>query len=139
MQKIILDTNVVVSALIQKSFPHLILQELYIEREIKLCLSEALMTEYYEVLNRDKFSRFPDFKLNADIILADIRANAIFFKPKKKVRKLKDADDDMLLELAQESKADFLITGNTNDFTIKKFKKTKIVNPRDYWELYKPE
>ena len=125
MQKIVLDTNVVVSALIQKSFPHLILQELYIERAIELCLSEVLMAEYYEVLNRDKFSKFPDFKQNADLILADITANATFFNPKKKVKKLKDADDDMLLELAQESKADFLITGNTNDFSINKFKKLK--------------
>ena len=139
MQKIILDTNVVVSALIQKSSPYLILQELYVDRKIELCVSEILMTEYYEVLNRPKFLRFPDFKVKADIILSDIANNASFFNPQKKVKKLKDADDDMLLELAWECKADFLITGNTKDFTISKFKKTRIVTPTEYWELYKPE
>ena len=136
MQKIILDTNVVVSALIQKSFPHLILKELYLENKIQLCISEQLMTEYYEVLNRAKFSKFPDFKINADIILANIDKNASFFIPQVKVQKIKDPDDNMLLELAEECKANFLVTGNTNDFTISKHKKTKIVSPRDYWENY---
>jgi len=139
MQKVILDTNVVVSALIQKSFPYQILNELYFEGKIELCISEALLTEYIEVLNRKKFSKFPDFKAKTDIILAHIDENATLFYPKKKVNMIKDVDDNMLLELAWEAKADFLITGNTNDFTISKFKKTKIVIPREYWENYKPE
>jgi predicted nucleic acid-binding protein len=44
----------------------------------------------------------------------------------------------MILELAEESKADFIITGNTNDFTMNKHKKTKIVTPKEYWENYRP-
>ena len=44
-------------------------------------------------------------------------------------------DDNMLLELAEESKADFLITGNTNDFIIPSYKQTRILTPREYWEL----
>jgi putative PIN family toxin of toxin-antitoxin system len=139
MQKVILDTNVVVSALIQKSFPFLILQELYLERKIELCISEVLMLEYIEVLNREKFQRFPDFKAKAEIILFDIANNATFFKPKKKVKRLRDADDNMILELAADAKADFIVTGNTRDFTLSKFKKTLIVSPMEYWATYKPE
>lgn len=139
MQKVILDTNVVVSALIQKSFPFIILNDLYLERRIELCVSEPLIAEYYDVLNRPKFGKFPNFKLKADLILADIAANASFFTPRKKVKKLRDADDDMILELALEAKADFIVTGNTNDFTISKFKKTRIVSPAGYWANHKPE
>ena len=139
MQKVILDTNVVVSALIQKSFPFLILQDLYLERKIELCISEKLMIEYLEVLNREKFNRFPDFKAKAEIILVDVVNNATFFKPKKKVKKLRDIDDNMILELAAEAKADFIVTGNTRDFTLSKFKKTLIVSPMVYWATYKPE
>ena len=138
MQKIILDTNVLVSALIQKSYPYLILNDLYLEHKIEVCISEPLLAEYYEVLNRPKFSKFPDFKIKADQVLADIAINASLFIPKKKVKKLKDADDDMILELAQECKADFIITGNTKDFTIPKFKKTLIVSPMEYWANHKP-
>jgi len=50
---------------------------------------------------------------------------------------LGDKDDNMLLELAHESRANFLITGNTNDFTISKYKETLIVSPKDYWENYR--
>jgi len=41
-----------------------------------------------------------------------------------------------LLELAETCGADFLITGDTNDFTITEFKGTKIVSPKKYWTEY---
>lgn len=52
---------------------------------------------------------------------------------------ISDKDDNKLLELAEESTADFLITGNTNDFTLKKYKQTRIVTPKEYWENYKSQ
>ncbi len=82
MQKVILDTNVIVSGLIQKSFPYLILN-LYFEREFELCLSENLMNEYIEVLNRDKFSRFQDFKAKANSVISDINNTASLYFPKE--------------------------------------------------------
>ena len=97
------------------------------------------MNEYTEVLNREKFQKFPDFRAKAEIMLADIATNAIFFKPKKKIKKLRDADDNMILELSTEAKADFIVTGNTRDFTLSKFKKALIVSPMEYWATYKPE
>ena len=54
------------------------------------------------------------------------------------VNEFSDKDDNKFLELSSQSKADFLITGNTNDFTIKRYKRTKIVTPKEYWENYKP-
>jgi predicted nucleic acid-binding protein len=42
----------------------------------------------------------------------------------------------MLLELADICSADFLITGNTNDFTFSQYKETKIVLPKEYWDNY---
>ncbi len=138
MQRVILDTNVIVSALIQRNFPYLILMELYLERNFQLCMSDSLMAEYFEVLSRDKFARFPDFRLKANSILLDIERNATFFQPTKQVAIIKDTDDNMLLELALECNADFLITGNNNDFVFSNYEDTKIVTPRDYWESFKP-
>ncbi len=45
----------------------------------------------------------------------------------------------MILELADKSKADFIITGNTTDFTMLNYKNTKIVSPREYWENCRPK
>jgi putative PIN family toxin of toxin-antitoxin system len=137
MQKVILDTNIVVSALIQKSFPYLILNELYVDRKIQLCISDELVAEYTEVLKREKFARFTDFIQKASWILKDIREHGLLFHPQEKLNLIKDPDDNMLLELAVASSADFLITGNTNDFTISAYESTKIVSAREYWELYR--
>lgn len=41
------------------------------------------------------------------------------------------------LELAEVSQADFIITGNTNDFTMQTYKTTLIVTPREYWEKHR--
>jgi len=42
MRKIILDTNVVVSALIQQNFPYYIVNAVFTNNRIELCLSEEL-------------------------------------------------------------------------------------------------
>jgi putative PIN family toxin of toxin-antitoxin system len=65
MQKIVIDTNVIVSALIQKSYPFLIVDELFFDDKIQLCISEDLINEYFDVLSRPKFARFPDFSSKA--------------------------------------------------------------------------
>ena len=96
------------------------------------------MQEYFEVLSRPKFSRYPDFVINAESIFAEIGYRSEIYKPSIKLNIISDKDDNMILELAEESKADFIITGNTNDFTMTKHKKTKIVTPKEYWENFRP-
>ena len=138
MQKIVIDTNIIVSSLIQRGYPNLILNELFIERKFQLCLSDELMTEYYEVLSRPKFSKYQDFLIRAEMLLAEIETRAVKFIPSVKLQLIADVDDNMILELADECSADFVITGNTNDFTFPTYKQTKIVTPKEYWENYKP-
>ncbi|WP_250631908.1 putative toxin-antitoxin system toxin component, PIN family [Rhodoflexus caldus] len=139
MQKIVIDTNVIVSSLIQRSYPYRIIYELFIDDKFLLCVSEELMSEYYEVLSRPKFTRFPDFFGKAESLLVDIELKAKKFTPKERVDLISDKDDNMILELASECEADFIITGNTNDFTFFTYRNTKIVSPKDYWENYLPE
>ena len=131
MRKIILETNVIFSALIQKNYPYLILDHC-IEGNAIICVSNPLLQEYIEVLARPKFARFADFKKNADFLIARISEISEFYEPINKLKIIKDETDNRLLELADISKAGFIITGNTNDFTMKSFKETRIVNPREY-------
>lgn len=79
------------------------------------------------------------FYVHAEHLLSAVLSKATKFSPQIKVDVLTDKDDNLLLELASTSAADFLITGNTNDFSIDHFEGTKIVNPRDYWEKYAPK
>lgn len=70
-------------------------------------------------------------------MLIDIERKAIFFTPTITLNVISDEPDNRLLELAVESGADYLITGNSNDFPFAKYEGTKIVSPKEYWELFK--
>ena len=139
MQRIVIDTNVIVSALIQKSYPYLIIYDLFIESKFQLCVSNQLMVEYYEVLTRPKFSKYQDFFSRAEALIVDIETKAVKFVPTIKLDLISDEDDNMILELADECEADFIITGNTSDFNFSTYKQTKIVTPKNYWDYHQPE
>lgn len=137
MQKVIVDTNVLVSALIQRNYPNFILYNYVLENLVEVCISDDLFEEYLEVLNRPKFSRYSDFISKAEIVLAQIETKATKFHPTKRFDIIADNADNRLLELAAASKADYIITGNTNDFTMSDFQGTKIVTPKEYWDYYR--
>jgi uncharacterized protein len=136
MQKIVIDTNVVVSSIIQRSYPYRIIYELFVTDKFEWCISEQLLTEYYEVLARPKFAKFQDFFHRAEILLADIERKARKYTPTIKLDLISDKDDNMILELADVCLADFVITGNSTDFTFSTYKQTQIVTPKEYWEDY---
>lgn len=139
MQKIILDTNVLVSALISKGIPSQIIYDLVFGKLVSVCISDAIIGEYVEVLSREKFAKYTDFKINAEIVLLKIENLGTLFNPTQHIDLIKDLPDNRFLELALESKADFLVTGNNNDFNFDEIGGTKIISPKDYWNLYKPE
>ena len=139
MQKIVIDTNVIVSSLIQRGYPNLIIKDLFIEQKLQLCISVELLAEYYEVLARPKFSKFQDFFIRAEALLVEIEAKATKYNPTITLNLISDDDDNMILELADECLADFVITGNTTDFTFPTYKHTKIVTPKEYWDNYQPD
>ncbi|MEI6680687.1 MAG: putative toxin-antitoxin system toxin component, PIN family [Mariniphaga sp.] len=139
MQKLVIDTNVLVSALIQRNYPFFIVYHCILENIVEVCISDELFEEYLDVLYRPKFSKYPDFLVKAESVLAQIESKATKFFPKERFEIIDDKNDNRLLELAYESNADFIITGNTNDFVMNIFKGTRIVSPKDYWDSYRLE
>ena len=133
--RLILDTNVLVSALIQRSYPYFIVDNVLANRSLQLCISDKLFAEYLTVLNREKFSRFINFHARAQTLLADIESRSLKFEPTKTVKIINDEADNRLLELAEICSANYLVTGNTNDFTMNDYKRTKIISPKDFFEL----
>lgn len=107
MQKIILDTNVIVSALIASSIPTRIIYDLVLTESVEICLSEDIFNKYVEVLSRDKFSKIINFKSKADIVLAKIREISTIFTATRKIEILTDTSDNKFLELAAISRLTF--------------------------------
>lgn len=134
MQKLILDTNVIVSALISNSIPTKILYELVLTQKVQTCLSTEIFDEYVGVMNRVKFARYTNFKTKADIVLNRLCEISKFYITDRKIDILSDRSDNKFLEMAAVSSADYLITGNTLDFQITSYENTAILTPRQYWD-----
>ncbi len=73
MQKVIIDTNVIVSALISNSYPAKILEELVFGLKVTPCLTTEIFEEYLEVLRRDKFRKVSDFVNKAEVVLVKLK------------------------------------------------------------------
>ncbi len=136
MQKIVLDTNVVVASLISNGVPFKIINELAFENKVTVCISGPIFEEYVEVLSRPKFSVFKDFKSRAETFITKIQEVAVKFSPDIKLNVISDEADNRFLELSVYAKADYLITGNTNDFTEDKYENVDIVTPREFWDKH---
>ena len=136
MQKIVLDTNVVVASLISNGIPFKIINELAFENKVTVCISGPIFDEYVEVLSRPKFSVFKDFKSRAETFITKIQEVAVKFSPDITLNVISDEADNRFLELSVYAKADYLITGNTNDFTKDKYENVDIVTPREFWDKY---
>jgi uncharacterized protein len=135
MLKVIIDTNVFVSSLIQHNYPFLVVDYIFKERKsIELWISEQLQNEYSEVLNRIKFFRYEDYDLKSKILLANINDFGSKYLSSIKLNIIQDESDNKFLELAETCNADYLITGNTKHFPMKEYKNTKIVSPKEFWE-----
>lgn len=136
MQKIVLDTNVVVASLISNGIPFKIINELAFENKVTVCISGPIFDEYVEVLSRPKFSVFKDFKSRAETFITKIQEVAVKFSPDITLNVISDEADNRFLELSVYAKADYLITGNTNDFTEDKYENVDIVTPREFWDKF---
>jgi|ERR1700694_5241960 len=131
MIRVVLDTNIVVSAMLRTGgFPEAALS-LAVNRILQLCISEPILAEYQEVLNRSKLGIDPQ---KAATALARIREAGLLVSPCVPVKACTDPDDNIFLECAEAAEANFLVTGNTAHFP-DVWAKTTIVTPREFLEM----
>jgi uncharacterized protein len=131
MLKIVVDTNVIVSALLKPdSLPQLIIN-IVSQGLLTLCVSQEIFDEYQGVLARDKFKKLDRKKVG--LFLDEMKKRAVWTVPRVSVNVTKqDPADNKFLECALAAKADYFITGNTLHFPFKKFRKTRVVSPREF-------
>jgi putative PIN family toxin of toxin-antitoxin system len=113
MIRIVLDTNIIVSALLQPLGPPAQVFVLAIGGSIQLCISGSVYAEYEEVIRR------PRFRWSEDIIagaLQAIRERGLWVRPTEAIRACSDPDDDIFLECAHAAQANYLVTGNLKHF-----------------------
>lgn len=138
MLKIVIDTNVVLSALKSNRGASYALMALLPSAKFETSLSVPLYTEYQDVLTRDKNMTGTSTK---EDILAYCRYLAnmsqrkdIFFLWRPW---LKDPKDDMVLELAVASNSEYIITYNIKDFKRIESFGVQAIRPADFLEIIK--
>lgn len=131
MIRVVLDTNIVVSALLQPLGPPAQVFLLAMGDTVQMCVSGSIFAEYEEVIRRPRLRRTEETILSA---LETIRTKASWVKPSEPVRACSDPDDDVFLECAQASGASYLVTGNVRDFPLR-WVGTEVVTPRHFLEI----
>lgn len=130
--KVVLDTNILVSALGWLGNPHIIVRKI-LDKKIKLAISLELIEEFRETVREEKFG-FSEEEIS-DFIDA-IAETAEFVVSSEKIDVVKeDPDDNIVLECALEAKADFIITGDRHLLKIKDFKGIKIMAANEFLNL----
>lgn len=101
--------------------------------ELELCYDGRIIPEYKEVLSR---SRFGFKKEDIDALLHQIKVvgQVICAEPLK--LSLPDIDDEPFLEIAIDSSAECLITGNVKHYAKKRCKGVKVLSPSDFVKKY---
>jgi len=127
-KKVILDTNIWISFLISRDFSFL--DDFMESNKLKLVFSTELLHEFITVAQRPKFKKyFP--KHDLERIFDFIDRYGIIVEVKSKIDKCRDSKDNFLLDLAIDSKADYLITGDNDLLEIKFIEKTKILTIKE--------
>lgn len=127
----VIDTNVVVSALLNhSSTPGKVLEEALVGRIIPL-LHDEILDEYDDVLRRPKFKFDPH---EIEIAIAGLIRRGIFVDAAPLTDYLPDPGDAIFYQVvmgARDAEDAFLVTGNLKHFPQKSF----VVTPREMLEI----
>jgi putative PIN family toxin of toxin-antitoxin system len=113
MTRVVLDTNILLSACLKPDRLEAQVVQLALDRAITACVSAPVLAEYQEVLLRDKFLAMRDRAL---LLLPRIEQAALLVNPTVSVAACVDPDDNRFLECAAAARAAYLVTGNLRDF-----------------------
>ena len=132
--RLVIDTNVVISAALKPDGLQRTVLLLALTKPARLYVSEAILSEYREVLAR------PELQIRKGIrqqLLQIIDNRSHVVAPTHLLQVTSDPDDNMFLECADAARADYLITGNQRHFP-KFWKQTKVITTREFITVVAP-
>jgi putative PIN family toxin of toxin-antitoxin system len=132
--KVVIDTNIFVSSFFGGN-PRKII-DLWKNEKIKLCMSNAILDEYVDVLRRIGLKE--EDELGELLSLFSRGFNIAFTTKTPKINVIKnDPDDNKFVECAVALKAQTIITGDKEVLAINEFMGIRILTPQKFLEKYK--
>jgi uncharacterized protein len=135
MERVVIDTNVLVSALISTQGPPAQIIDLVETKMIKLVLSKNILHEYKIVLARKKFQTLQPNRVQK--LLKGLETLAVLVKPEEIPIITSDPEDNKFVATAVAGKAKFLITGNLKHFP-KTYLGIHVLLPRHFLDQIVP-
>src|ERR1700722_17392081 len=111
--RLVIDTNVLVSAAIKPAGLQRTVFLIAISKPARLYVSHPILEEYSEVLAR------PELKIRKGLrlqLLQLIKNHSHLIVPSHRLEIATDPDDNIFIECADTARADYLITGNQRHF-----------------------
>ncbi len=124
MLRVVLDTNVLASALISEGKPRELLRK-GISKEFCIVTSHLILRELSTVLRRPKFKTGEDESHR--ILLALMQSAEVVGVVSKFKLVEEDPKDDMVVQSAFDGKADFVVSGDGHLLALGDFRGIKIV------------
>jgi uncharacterized protein len=129
--RVILDTNIFISAMLGGNVGEII--DLWKTRSFTLIISDSILKEYLEVIQRPKFN-IPQKDISA--ITNYLLKYAEFVVPKEKLSVIKaDPSDNKFLEAGLEGKVDYIVSGDEHLLSIRLFQGIPIIIACEFVEL----
>jgi len=128
--RVVIDTNVLISAIFWTGKPKQILNKVRRE-EVTFLTSEFLLEEIRDVLTREN----KPFKLSteeAERIVKEMRNLAVVIKTGSHLSICQDENDNRVLECAIDGNADCIITGDSHLLQLGSFQKIDIMTVSDF-------
>jgi len=132
--RLVIDTNILVSAALKPDGLQRTVLLLAITKPARLYVTDAILTEYREVLARPELRIRKGLRLQ---LLQLIKNHAQVVKPTRPLQVAKDSGDDKFLECADAARADYLVTGNQRHFP-SFWKQTKVITSREFISIVAP-
>jgi putative PIN family toxin of toxin-antitoxin system len=138
LQKIVLDTNVLVSALRSSNGPSFALVQAIRTGSVNICCSPALFLEYEDVLKRPlQLKAFGLVVAEIDDILEDLAGHIVPVSTHYQWRpQLRDPSDEMVLEAAVNARAQAIVTYNLRDFAPAASFGISVLNPEQTFKRF---
>ncbi len=127
--RIVIDTNVVASAIFFGGRPRELL-ELLIRHELDAYISDEILAEYQDTAAYLR-NKYPAKKVN--IPLAQIAAACSIIEPKTVVRVCRDPDDDKFIACAVDSRSLYIVSGDKDLLEVGQYGNIQIVTVADFF------
>ena len=132
MLKVVLDTNVLLVSISERSKLHWIFDS-FLKKQFTLCVTTEILAEYAEIIEQHMGFETSESVMGALVNLSNVEFITAYFR----FNLLKDTDDDKFIDCAVSANANYLVSHDRDFDVLKKieFPKIKVIDTNTFKEI----